>query len=864
MRTPPPRIPALSLVAALAASGPLALQAQPAGIAQAKWIWADAPGAAALLAPAGPAELRASFDLPDSADPDAIRMLFTADNVARVFVNGEEVGFSDDWQIPTRVSIGEHLLPGANEVFVEASNDPPPGNPAGLLMVVWEDGGDILLVTDGSWEAREDGDWGPALIVGELGMNPWGDFGFAAAAFVPDVPAWTAPGLEEEFEAARRMFADFYKIRRHVPFYDPWLTMGGAWIHSPTNDFSIRFRQSLRSSYELMRIDDTGYVSTHQHRGAGHPDGWPFPTWTQSVGWGHHFTLMGMPYGPELGFFASPHLDGFELSKVESLGFEDYRGAVLRVEPGGTLTTPEFDVDSLVSAFFRIDWVGGPEWHAAKPTIHWRERGDDDFKPGNSAGFRFDDFPRGDSLFFSVADLQDLAHREVPLVQFKIEFGIDEPAEIGLQAIMTTVDSRHNTNNLNFVRGAVRYANWTGEADFLETELPRMREAMAYVKSEFNTLEALLVDTPWVGKCGRSGLEYIDGVKHHYIGVGIGDNYWDLLPFGGQDTFATLYYYDAMMVLADLEERVAADPRLAHLRDPDAWTPDQWRAHAAEVKAHATEAFWNEETGRFTAGIDSRGDRADFGFVFLNKEAAFYDFATEEQKRAIQDWISGHRIVEGDTSTGDDIYHWRFGPRATTLRNIEYYAFIWPGPDSIPWGGQVQDGGAVLGFTHFDLMNILEVYGPDAAWQRYSEIIDWFLEVEAEGGYRAFYNRDDRGTLQGGGTAGGLGIDFEFSESILVASVLPYGFAGLDPRWDVLRMGPRLPQAMTAFELPGVVYQGRVLDLSMAHDEAVVRVVEGDGPVRRIEPANGWAIADGGDGAFARAGDEVRLVRGGE
>ena len=34
-------------------------------------------------------------------------------------------------------------------------------------------------------------------------------------------------------------------------------------------------------------------------------------------------------------------------------------------------------------------------------------------------------------------------------------------------------------------------------------------------------------------------------------------------------------------------------------------------------------------------------------------------------------------MVEGDTSTGPDIYHWRFGPRATTRRNLDYYFWGW-------------------------------------------------------------------------------------------------------------------------------------------------------------------------------------------
>ena len=71
-------------------------------------------------------------------------------------------------------------------------------------------------------------------------------------------------------------------------------------------------------------------------------------------------------------------------------------------------------------------------------------------------------------------------------------------------------------------------------------------------------------------------------------------------------------------------------------------------------------------------------------------------------------WINGDRIVAGDTAQGADIYHWRFAPRATTKRNIDWYFWAWSSPESIPWGGQVQDGGAVLGFSYHDLMARLQ------------------------------------------------------------------------------------------------------------------------------------------------------------
>ena len=115
----------------------------------------------------------------------------------------------------------------------------------------------------------------------------------------------------------------------------------------------------------------------------------------------------------------------------------------------------------------------------------------------------------------------------------------------------------------------------------------------------------------------------------------------------------------------------------------DAFDPADLRRHAAEVKDYGTKRFWNEKTGRFGT-VDLDGSLHDYGFTFLNNEAVYYGFATPEQARSIHAWIAGERTVEGDTSSGADIYHWRFGPRSTTRRNLDYYFWAWSGPEIDP------------------------------------------------------------------------------------------------------------------------------------------------------------------------------------
>ncbi|MEO0206813.1 MAG: glycosyl hydrolase family 65 protein, partial [candidate division WOR-3 bacterium] len=269
---------------------------------------------------------------------------------------------------------------------------------------------------------------------------------------------------------------------------------------------------------------------------------------------------------------------------------------------------------------------------------------------------------------------------------------------------------------------------------------------------------------------------------------------------------------------------------------------DQIKNHAEEVKNFANKLFWNDKTGRFVCGIDVDGKSYDYGFTFVNCEAIYYGFATDEQAKSIMDWISGVRIVDGDTSQGEDIYRWRFGPRATTKRNIDYYGWFWHSPETIPWGGQVQDGGAVLGFSYHDLASRIKVYGADNAEKRLKEITEWFDEVQKAGGYREYYKDGRQGTtLQGGGTAGGLGLDFEFFESILVPQIMLNGFMGFKPRGDGFEIAPNIPQNWQSLEITRIHLHDLILDIT-ATNEMIILKSKGEArlPFFVYLPAGKW------------------------
>ncbi|MCP4642261.1 MAG: hypothetical protein GY851_17585, partial [bacterium] len=291
--------------------------------------------------------------------------------------------------------------------------------------------------------------------------------------------------------------------------------------------------------------------------------------------------------------------------------------------------------------------------------------------------------------------------------------------------------------------------------------------------------------------------------------------------------------------------------------------PEYLEAHAAQVKKTGNKLFWNPAAKRFACSIDVDGTMWDYGYTFLNLEAVHFNFATQSHARDILDWVCGDRIVEGDTSQGDDIYFWRFGPRATTKRNIDYYVWGWSGPESIPFGGQVQDGGAVLGWSYHDLMARLRVRGPDSAAERLSAVLAWFDEVTAAGGYRAYYDGSRPGTMQGGGTAGGLGLDKEFFESVLVPQIVFDGFLGFRPTADGCRIDPALPTGWPELTVTRVRLHDAILTVRVTSDQVEISVDAALGASDRAlvveAPAGRWQVPNGG--VTERADDGAEVVR---
>lgn len=636
-------------------------------------------------------------------------------------------------------------------------------------------------------------------------------------------------------------------------FNKEYLMVSDLWLNEAIDPQRKKPIQEVHRE-DLLAIDISpeGYVNTHQHFSHAHDLGWPFPMWTQA-GWnadqvagkaaGWHFQDTKVPgwVGDALRGWKRPEYVGstaaerWELENAQSLGIVNERWQVKATGPSPALLTPKgMSIEVVNAPFMQLRWTrtGTPPGHAV-PYMEWTREGDTEFSPERRAYFYPEKTPLStDGLYHSILPMHRHPLWKGTITRMRLCLAPGETdVTFDIDSFFCAYDTRHTINNPIFVIASYDYFSWTGDLDFLRQNINRMRTALRHQQTEMGGLEHNYIRNPWPGHDGLAGwVRNPDGTKTIRPGRGIGNNYWDIMPFGGDDFYATYQYYAATLKMAEIEAAVRSHQGWDIPLGALALDADALRKHAEAVKETANRLFWNPVTGRFFAAIDQEGVGHDYGFTFLNLDSIWYDIATPEHAQSISDWIRGKRTVEGDTSTGADIYHWRFGPRATTRRNEEWYGQGWNAPESLAWGAQVQDGGAVLGFTFYDLWARLRVAGSEDAWQRLLAILDWQREVQQAGGYRAYYADGKHGaTLQGGGTAGGLGIDAEFFESSLLSAIVPYGFAGIDARPEGLFFAPQLPESCPEMSIRDLWYRGVRMDVQVK--DAAVELNVKDAPL---------------------------------
>lgn len=369
-------------------------------------------------------------------------------------------------------------------------------------------------------------------------------FAFAAAIQATDLPQFIVPGNEAEMTALHELHA----LHHDAAFSD--CTLWDAWLPMATLWASEKKREQYRAALLNRRIDEEGYVSMQQHRGMGHSEGWPFPAWQQSTGAGFHFSIADEVWAIQ-NFALKPltSTDGWEISGAEVIGIDPVAGLKLKATAEVvTIATPPFRCGTIVAPFARLEWAARGLQAESQAAIEWLLEGEPTWPEG-----RVVPFPAPKAMQYANVPLyRHPAHSGV-LTGYRVRLDHAAGAEIDLKSIITAIDTRHPITNALFLRGCADYFALTRDLDFLRQNIGHMRKALHFALKEFRVREEKHVFVPWVGHDGRSGL-FIepDGKKTIRPGLGVGNNYYDLLPFGGHDALATMYLHDALRTMSVL------------------------------------------------------------------------------------------------------------------------------------------------------------------------------------------------------------------------------------------------------------------------------------------------------------------------
>ena len=141
-----------------------------------EWIWHSQNSADGEVR-----YFRKTFTL--TAAPAEATLSVACDNRAKVFVNGVEVGASEDWKAPLKARVEKQLKAGENTIAIRGKND----DGVAALVARLEIKGGPAIASDTTWLSSDKevpgwekpgftaAGWAKPIARGKLGGEPWGD-----------------------------------------------------------------------------------------------------------------------------------------------------------------------------------------------------------------------------------------------------------------------------------------------------------------------------------------------------------------------------------------------------------------------------------------------------------------------------------------------------------------------------------------------------------------------------------------------------------------------------------------------------------------------------------------------------------------
>ncbi len=557
-----------------------------------------------------------------------------------------------------------------------------------------------------------------------------------------------------------------------------WNALATTWIDTSKSLVNGRdYNLDLKRYLQTIQMDNDGYVYSYHLSGQQNRIGLATPDYKSSAGlskgWGWDSSSTGQ--------------DGWIIAGGGSLGVANGLWNVILTEPDSYVEINRLSIDAFQSPFLII---GIGTSIPCVSYIQWTTEKEPEWSDDNSARMMVTSSTPAD-FYIPVYQLPGWTGKITGLRIVPTRNVPEDGLTMTLDRVHCAYDTRQAINNASFILASARYYLWSGDDDFLKSNIDRIRAAAHYMRSQLKGDKDGMITIPYWGQDGTSGT----GEKPR-IGHGISSDYWLPLPMGHKSAYTNAYYIASLKAMAEIEN---AAFKLNIKTNPYEEDAASFKRQAESAAKTCSEFFWNDEKGRFVGCEDTAGKRHDYGFAYLNLEALFYGMGDAKKADSIYSWLDGKRAVVGDTSNGSDIYKWRFAPRSTTLLNPDWYSWIWR-PTAKEFGDQFFNGGAALYTSFYDIMNRIEYKTPDDAYERMKVILDWYADVWDQGGYSAYFNR------LGHTAENALAIDGEFAESVLVPMAYLYGFLGINATSEGLVIEPKLPSSISRAGVQNLTY----------------------------------------------------------
>ena len=657
----------------------------------------------------------------------------------------------------------------------------------------------------------------------------------------------------------------------------PWLTKSLLWVDSKNSLESDRTAQ-LKKQIESIIVDRYGYVWNGDDAveeptlgiGKKHGMGWPFPNASQAGGEGYATNVRHWEFNT--GDTLSTWTSNCNATLKDGLyqGTASGTSATFTVKHNGLLSYPIIkETKSAPWLVFelRMSGVTNPDdiddiyvtWKSCKSNSTIESATEYTVQAREIAALNYA-FAKN---YEHVLYLPMYTHegwngkyiREIT-IEVRAKDGKTLDGTFALNYVRPSFDTRHSNNNANYIEAIKEYYNMTGDVDFVKANITKARKAMNFYLQMYNTTE----------KLNDQSYLYGHGGSRKTLETGLGNGYWDILYTPKYDFQSNMYFYQALSDLSYLEGVLSKNSiSVSDSATIDTATTagigtrsygksaDELKTIANDVVSAMRDYFWNKETERFMAGYDNSSNKVDYGYTTWNLQAIELGIATKDQKASIMSWIDGSRTVTGDVAQTTDIYKYSFAPRTATVDDKRsssnasgiYGAFIENGGNDIvkqqKFGDSLQFGGAVMYSSYYDLTSRIQVNGANDALKRLKGIQTWYDGVSDyfskhnvandEFYFQYFLSEDikpQNGSKEGYGN-GAVGIDGEFTESLLVASAIPYGFFGMDSEGgNTLCVSPSLPSTMDHWKVENMQYNGVTYDLSIYKDAVRIDSVRGD------------------------------------